>query len=600
MPLNKNFTCIWLLLATFLLSHQGFAQLYRGGEGTIPALPYGHRIVCPPGMVYVPGGVTLINYDQSTIDTNSIKKVSLTSFFMDKTETTNLEYRTFINWVVDSIAIVKYLKDEKYFLDFKGTESSKTTADNTTNTPAPPPTADSSKSADSSKAAVNITKPGDTIATATTPIDTTDYSKKRINWSRVDHDRIFNTKDADTRAKIAPMLDENGNVKKEMYTFNFKYLKVISSATHNGKNVMKSEPVNVYPDENVWSQDLTNASTEMYSENYFKAPAFNDYPVVGVNWMQARAFCYWRSITATTYYNMPEYMKSFHATFTLPSEAQWVYAAQGFYELIYPEDTDVVDTSTYQGVDSVTAIALPSDSTQTPHDSTWVAAQVHKKFYDDSIKTAMRDQRLAEKQKGTAHKKSKKFNPNMYVMDYIRMLYFFNHRYRGSIDTTQAIDSTLIHRDPNGMLMNFKQAEGDYWEDGVALTTPVMSFAPNEYGLYNMEGNVSEWTLDAYSPSAYSFVSDLNPALQYDADPNDAEVMKRKVVRGGSFIGNAKSLSPFYRDMELMNVAHCYIGFRCVMQAPEIISKATQTRSKTQRGHRTRGKFSEVRLPEIH
>ena len=180
------------------------------------------------------------------------------------------------------------------------------------------------------------------------------------------------------------------------------------------------------------------------------------------------------------------------------------------------------------------------------------------------------------------------------------MIYFFNHRFNGYYDTTKAIDSTQIHKDVNGMLMNFKQQEGDYWEDGAAMTTPVMSFAPNEYGIYNMEGNVAEWTLDAYSPSAYSFVSDLNPVLLYDADPNDAEVMKRKVVRGGSFMGSAKSLSPFYRDVELMNVSHCYIGFRVVMQAPEIIHKSTSTRSKTQRGNRTKGKFRGARLPEIH
>jgi len=158
----------------------------------------------------------------------------------------------------------------------------------------------------------------------------------------------------------------------------------------------------------------------------------------------------------------------------------------------------------------------------------------------------------------------------------------------------------MIHRDPNGMLMNFKQQEGDYWEDGAALTTPVMSFAPNEFGLYNMEGNVAEWTMDAYSPSAYSFVSDINPVLQYDADSTDAPVMKRKVVRGGSFMGNAKSLSPFYRDMEIMDVSHCYIGFRCVMAAPEVIHNNTATRNRTQRGKRTPGKFSGVRLPEIH
>lgn len=614
MLLNKTVTRILLLFVALVLSDYCNAQEPR--SGTIPAIPYGHRVVPPPGMVYVPGGSTLINYDQSTIDTNSIKRISLTSFFIDQTETTNLEYRNFVNWVVDSIAIVKYLKDEKYFKEYKsGSDNGKST-DNTS-------TADNSKSVDitaSSAPAVDTPKPGDSTKIAGAPVkpmdtaktvvtkpadttatvvDTTDYSKKHIDWSRVDHDAIFNSKDENVRSKIAPMLDENGNIKKEMYTFKFKYLKVISSTTHNGKNKMVTESINIYPDENVWSQDLTNASTEMYVENYFKAAAFNDYPVVGVTWSQARAYCYWRSMTASGYYNMPEYMKSYRMTFTLPSEAQWVYAAQGFYEMIFPEDTDTYDTS-YVGADSVGNVVLPSDSTQTPHDSAFVAAIYQKKAMDDSIKAAKKEQKQSEAQKVVVHKKKKPMNPNLYVMDYVKMLYFFNHRYNGNLDTTKAIDSTLIHRDPNGMLMNFKQQEGDYWEDGAALTTPVMSFAPNEFGVYNMEGNVSEWTMDAYSPSAYSFVADLNPVLMYDADSTDAEVMKRKVVRGGSFIGNAKSLSPFYRDMELQNVAHCYLGFRCVMLAPEVINKTTATRSKTLRGKHTRGKFSTVRLPEIH
>jgi hypothetical protein len=162
------------------------------------------------------------------------------------------------------------------------------------------------------------------------------------------------------------------------------------------------------------------------------------------------------------------------------------------------------------------------------------------------------------------------------------------------------IDSSAVHFDPNGMLTNFKQDEGDYWEDGSALTVPVMAFAPNEFGLYNMEGNVSEWTLDAYSPSTYAFVSDLNPVLLYDADPSDAEAMKRKVVRGGSFMSNAKSLDPYYRDMEMQNVAHCFIGFRCVMQAPEVITKKVMTRNRTVRGNPAHGKFYGARLPEIH
>ena len=168
-------------------------------------------------------------------------------------------------------------------------------------------------------------------------------------------------------------------------------------------------------------------------------------------------------------------------------------------------------------------------------------------------------------------------------------------------DDTPVIDSSPVHFDKFGMLSNFKQDEGDYWEDGAALSTPSMSFAPNEFGLYNMEGNVSEWVMDAYSPSVYSFVSDLNPVLLYDADSSDVEAMKRKVIRGGSFMSNAKALNPYYRDVELQNVAHCYLGFRCVMQAPEILHKNVSTRNRTVKGNRIKNRiFPELHLQEIH
>jgi hypothetical protein len=136
-------------------------------------------------------------------------------------------------------------------------------------------------------------------------------------------------------------------------------------------------------------------------------------------------------------------------------------------------------------------------------------------------------------------------------------------------------------RDRDGtLLVNFKQGEGDYTEDGANFTLPVMSYAPNEFGVYNMVGNVSEWVLDAYSPSTFAFVSDVNPVLLYDADTLDAEAMRRKVVRGGSFVSNAKALSPFSRDFELQDNAHCFIGFRCVMSAPDILNRAVATRRR--------------------
>src|SRR3569833_186878 len=76
-----------------------------------------------------------------------------------------------------------------------------------------------------------------------------------------------------------------------------------------------------------------------------KVPPFDDYPVGGVTWEQANAYCNWRSSNAKAYYNMPEYMRYYNLVYTLPSEAQWVYAAQSFYDMIFePVNKDTLDT----------------------------------------------------------------------------------------------------------------------------------------------------------------------------------------------------------------------------------------------------------------
>jgi len=83
---------------------------------TRPVIPFRHvTLAAPPGMVYIPGGSVTIKYSSSSSDTNSKKRVSLTSFYIDKTEVTNQQYRLFTEWVIDSIAVKNYLKDEKYF-----------------------------------------------------------------------------------------------------------------------------------------------------------------------------------------------------------------------------------------------------------------------------------------------------------------------------------------------------------------------------------------------------------------------------------------------------------------------------------------------------
>jgi formylglycine-generating enzyme required for sulfatase activity len=79
-----------------------------------------------------------------------------------------------------------------------------------------------------------------------------------------------------------------------------------------------------------------------------------------------------------------------------------------------------------------------------------------------------------------------------------------------------------------------------------------------------MAGNVAEWTNNQFMENAYSFTHDLNPDLEIDAQTSDKEVLKRKVVRGGSWKDIAYFCQTGTRTFEYQDTAKCYIGFRCV------------------------------------
>ena len=79
-----------------------------------------------------------------------------------------------------------------------------------------------------------------------------------------------------------------------------------------------------------------------------------------------------------------------------------------------------------------------------------------------------------------------------------------------------------------------------------------------------MAGNVAEWTISAFDESAYSFTHDMNPDYKYNALPDDPPVMKRKVIRGGSWKDVAYFLQNSTRTYEYQDSAKCFIGFRNV------------------------------------
>jgi gliding motility-associated lipoprotein GldK len=120
------------------------------------------------------------------------------------------------------------------------------------------------------------------------------------------------------------------------------------------------------------------------------------------------------------------------------------------------------------------------------------------------------------------------------------------------------------------MLANFKPGRGNFYDDGFAYSSPVQAYFPNDYGLYDMSGNVSEWCLDDFNPASVPTVWDLNPQyIDPRTNPESAKynprVPPKKVVRGGSWKDVAYYLETGTRTYEFKDSTRAYIGFRCAL-----------------------------------
>lgn len=108
-------------------------------------------------------------------------------------------------------------------------------------------------------------------------------------------------------------------------------------------------------------------------------------------------------------------------------------------------------------------------------------------------------------------------------------------------------------------------------EDKFLTTSPVKTFPPNEFGLYDMGGNVWEWTQDWYRPDYYSMSAKKNPkGPSSSMDPQEPQVPK-KVTRGGSFLCSdvyCVGYRPSSRMKSAPDTGLNHTGFRCVSEAP--------------------------------
>ncbi len=219
------------------------------------------------------------------------------------------------------------------------------------------------------------------------------------------------------------------------------------------------------PDTMVWRTKL--AYNEPLVENYLRNPAFKNYPVVGVSWVQATEYAKWRTDRVNEIRLVKEKVISMNLEQKDANHFNTEAYLAGQYEDAIAEGDEAQKATREDG------FFLPSY--RLPTEAEWEFAALG----------------LME---NTEYEKIKQRKVYPWNGSYLRTK---ERKYYGSF------------------VANFKRGSGDYMgvagslNDGADIPTEVGSYFPNDYGLYNMGGNVSEWVLDVYRPSTFEDMDDL-------------------------------------------------------------------------------------------
>ncbi len=437
-----------------------------GGKAFVEPTPY--------GMVLVKRGhlkMGIENQDSLWGKKTPLRDISVDGFWMDETEVTNSKYRQFVNYVRDSILRERLSEiDETYktVTDKEGNEIS--TVLNWKKSLPRRPNEEEQEIID----AMYVTNPvtGDKMLDfrqLNYRYEVYDYTAAALRRNRLNpQERNLNTDitvDPEEQvwiSKDTAYIDDEGRIIRES----------INRPLSGPWDFLNTYIVNVFPDTTCWVNDFPNADNEMYLRYYFSNPAYNDYPVVGVTWEQANAYCAWRT----------EYLLKglgpaarYVQRYRLPTEAEWEFAARGKDQNEFPWDNEAVASG-----------------------------------------------------KGCFY-------------------------------------------------ANFKPDNGNYTKDGNLITSRVGIYSANSNGLYDMAGNVAEWTSTIYTEAGVEAMNDINPQLKYNAAQEDPYRLKRKSVRGGSWKDPESYIRSAWRTAEYQNQPRSYIGFRCVRS----LANSTSERAKT-------------------
>lgn len=228
------------------------------------------------------------------------------------------------------------------------------------------------------------------------------------------------------------------------------------------------------PDTLVWRSEL--AFNEPYVELYYRHPAYQDYPVVGVNWLQAQDFCVWRTDRVNEYILIREgVLKINNQQIAEDNFNTDAYLKSQYDGLVKADLEDYDPNNETRKVRIEDGIFLPRY--RLPTEAEWEFAAIG--LIGNSVVERITDRRLYPWNGHWVRNKDEKF--------------------RGS------------------MMANYTRAKGDRMgvagalNDHADITTFVHDYWPNDYGLYNMPGNVSEWVMDVYRPLTPEDAQEFRP-----------------------------------------------------------------------------------------
>lgn len=292
---------------------------------------------------------------------------------------------------------------------------------------------------------------------------------------------------------------------------NNDYKEFLFYMSKKGGNVSNDSLKKLEPDETVWRGAMT--FNDVYESYYFRFPGFNFYPVAGVSWTQANAYTKWRT----------EFVQ----------------------KIEIEKRKDLKDANPPLTPAQLIERGVVIAEFRLPTEAEWEYA----------AKALIGTQYLDENQQ------------------YGRIYPWDGRGVRNPYDSRGKKGAKQ-----GDFLANFKRGRGDYagiagdqTNDGEIIPSNVYDMAPNDFGLYNMAGNMNEWVYDVYRPLSFQDADDLNP-LRKDGVYDDKEAYGTsllndsiRVYKGGSWKDVTYWLAPGARRFMHQDSSTNHIGFRCAM-----------------------------------